>query len=417
VSAGAANWAGNVDYRAARLHSPTSPEELRRLVARSRRVRALGTRHSFNRVADTDGDLVDMTGMPAAMDLDSRRRLVRVSGGVSYGTLATYLHERGFALHNLGSLPHISVAGACATATHGSGVGNGNLATAVRALELVTADGGDVEVGSSPDGDLAGAVVSLGALGIVTSLTLRVEPAYAVRQLVFDDLPAAALDDHIDEVLAAAYSVSLFTRWRGDHVDQVWLKQRVDGRLPGDTWLGARRADGPRHPIRGVDPVHCTRQDGVPGPWHERLPHFRAGFTPSAGDELQSEYLVPRDRARDALAAVAGLRELVVPVLQVCEIRTVAADDLWLSPSYHRDTVGIHFTWVRDEPRVGPVLAALEERLATYDARPHWGKLFATSAERIRALYPRAADFQALRRRYDPHNVFGNDLLDSWFPH
>jgi xylitol oxidase len=415
MTAGATNWAGNVAYRARRLHRPESLDELRRTVARSRRVRALGTRHSFNRLADTTGDLVDMTALPFAADVDSGRRLVRVTAGTSYARLATYLHERGLALHNLGSLPHISVAGACATATHGSGTGSGNLATAVRALELVTAAGDLVEI-DEPD-VVAGAVVALGALGVLSTLTLDLQPTYDVAQVVYEDLPWEALDEHLDAILGCAYSVSLFTGLRGGTVDQVWVKRRIDGDgVPDLTWTGARPATGPRHPIRGVDPVHCTAQGGVPGPWHERLPHFRAGFTPSAGHELQSEYLVPGREAASALTAVRGLAPLLSPLLRVCEIRAVAADDLWLSPGYGRDTVGIHCTWVPDEARVGAALPVLEERLAAYGARPHWGKLFTTDAEALRALYPRAADFQVLRGRFDPDNTFGNELLDAVLP-
>jgi xylitol oxidase len=152
----------------------------------------------------------------------------------------------------------------------------------------------------------------------------------------------------------------------------------------------------------------------VPGPWYARLPHFRLEFTPSSGDELQSEFLVPRDAGVAALLAVAGLRELLTPVLQTCEIRSVAADELWMSPSYQRDSVALHFTWVKDEVALAPVLAALEEALAPLAARPHWGKLFV--ADDVRALYPRWVDFVALLARYDPAGKFRNDFLDRYFP-
>lgn len=415
MSAPPSNWAGNLTYRARAVHHPTSLDELRRTVAHSDRVRAVGTRHSFNALGDTAGDLVDMTALPLQAEVDSDRRQVRVSGGARYGDLATYLHQRGLALHNLASLPHISVAGACATATHGSGDRSGNLATAVAAFDLVTAEGDLVEL--SEPGEVSAAVVGLGALGVVTALTLDVQPAYDVRQYVFENLPLASLDACFDAVFAAADSVSLFTYLRGDVIDQVWLKQHADAGEPADiAWAGARPADGPRHPILGLPPAHCTEQGGVPGPWHERLPHFRSEVTPSAGDELQSEYLVPRQHAASALAAVTGIRDRLAPALQVCEIRTVAADDLWLSPCYRRDTVGLHFTWVNDLHAVGPRVAMVEDHLAAYDARPHWGKVFTTAPETVRDSYPRAADFQDLRRRYDPRGKFGTDLLDALFP-
>lgn len=412
----ATNWAGNLTYRARSVHRPTSLDELRRTVASSDRVRALGTRHSFNGVADTTGDLVDMTALPSTATLDRDRLQVRVSGGTTYGFLAAYLQDHGLALHNLGSLPHISVAGACATATHGSGDRNGNLATAVSALELVTATGDVVDLDRGAR-DFAGAVVSLGALGVVTQLTLDVEPAYQIEQYVYDRMPAESLRAHFDDIFSAAYSVSVFTTWRHEHFDQVWLKRRVgqdDG--PPAGWLGATLADGPRNPLPGMPATFCTEQGGAPGPWHQRLPHFRLEFTPSSGDELQSEYLLPRQHAVAALDAVAGLRREIAGVVQVCEIRTVAADDLWLSPSQGRDSVGIHFTWRPDLPAVTRVLAALDEALAPFAPRPHWGKLFTTDPDTLRGGYPRVDSFAALARRYDPDGVFRNEFLDSYLP-
>jgi xylitol oxidase len=410
------NWAGNVVFDPARVHRPASVEQLRGLVAGSTRIRALGTGHSFSRLVEAPGELVSVAGLPPAMDLDPGAGTVTVAAGVRYGELSTFLDGAGYALGNLGSLPHISVAGACATGTHGSGDRNGNLATAVSALELVTAEGDLVRV-RRQDEDFAGMVIGLGALGIVTSLTLDVVPAYEVRQYVYDDLPLDRLDAHLPEILASAYSVSLFTGWTGPRIDQVWLKRRVDEDRAGPpprSWLGATLADGPRHPIPGLPPEHTTEQLGRAGPWYARLPHFRLDFTPSSGDELQSEYLVPRESGVEAGAAVAGIRDRVAPVLQICEIRSVAADDLWLSPSYRRDTVALHFTWVKDSDAVTPVLAALEERLVPLGARPHWAKLFGTAPEVIRARYPRWPDFRRLVRRSDPGGKFGNAFLDRY---
>ena len=414
------NWAGNVTFSARRFHRPASVAELRRLVADSTRLRALGTGHSFNRIADTTGDLVSVAGLPARMEIDPERRTVTVSAGVRYGELAARLHAEGYALANLGSLPHISVAGACATGTHGSGEHNGNLATAVSAMELVTADGQLVTVSRSADGDhFPGMVVGLGALGIVTSLTLDLEPTFDLRQYVYQDLPGEDLREHFDEIVGGGYSVSLFTDWTSARINQVWRKRRVDERGSERAerhWHGATLAAGPLHPVPGMSAVNCTEQLGVPGPWHARLPHFRLEFTPSSGEELQSEYLVPRNCALASLDALAGIRDRIAPVLQISEIRTVAADDLWLSPSYQRDSVAIHFTWIKDTPAVTPVLAAIEERLAPFGARPHWGKLFSTSPEVVRGLYERWSDFRALLDRYDPTGKFRNELTDHYFP-
>jgi alditol oxidase len=416
----AMNWAGNVTFGAARFHRPASVPELQRLVARSTRVRALGTGHSFNRLADTPGDLVCVAGLPRAIEIDAAGPAVTLTAGLTYGEVAAALQEAGRALPNLASLPHISVAGACATGTHGSGDGNGSLATAVSAVEMVTADGDLVTVSREADpGRFPGTVVALGALGIVTRLTLDTVPAFDIRQYVYEDLPAGQVTEHFDEIVSAAYSVSLFTGWRGPRIRQAWLKRRADAPgsgAAGPRWMGGRLADGPRHPVPGMSPAACTEQLGVPGPWHERLPHFRREFTPSAGDELQSEYLLPRAHAADALAALRPVAGRLAPVVRTSEIRTIAADDLWLSPAYQRDSVAFHFTWIRDWAAVAPAVALVEERLAPLRARPHWGKLFGTSPEAMRGLYPRLDDFRRLMHRHDPAGKFRNDLLDRYFP-
>jgi xylitol oxidase len=408
------NWAGNVTYTAARRHRPTSVDELRRLVAGAHRIRAVGTGHSFTDLADSPGDLVSLAGLPPVTSIDAGAGTVTVAAGVRYADLAAHLHAHGYALANLASLPHISVAGAVATGTHGSGDRNGCLATAVTAVELVTADGDLLRL-SRRDDIFPGAVVALGRLGVVLTLTLRILPHFQVRQYVYDRPPRAAVRGHHREIFAAAYSVSLFTDWAGRDFTQLWLKQRADDPAPppGDRW-GARPADGPRHPVAGMPPVNCTGQFGVPGPWHERLPHFRPAFTPSSGAELQSEYLLPRDRLVPALDVLDGLRHRIAPVLRVCEVRTVAADDLWLSPAHGRDSVAVHFTWLPDAAAVTPVLAGIEEGLVPLGARPHWGKVFTMPPAAVRAAYPRLADFAALADRLDPAGKFGNAWTDRW---
>jgi xylitol oxidase len=416
-----ANWAGNVVFGAECSHRPGSVPELQRLVAGSRRARALGTGHSFSRLADTSGDLISVAGLPRRIETDTARAAVTVGAGLRYSDITGPLHAAGLALHNLGSLPHISVAGACATATHGSGVTNGNLATAVSAIEMVTATGDSVTVRrDTAGGQFDGMVVALGALGIVTSLTLDTVPAFDVRQYVYEDLPLPLVLEHFDEIVSSAYSVSLFTDWRGPRISQAWLKCRTaaadDARVPEPRWMGGVLADGPRHPISGLPAGNCTDQLGSAGPWHLRLPHFRADFMPSAGTELQSEYLVPRARATNALLALERIAGRLAPVVLISEIRTVAADQLWLSPSYQRDSVAFHFTWIADQAAVVPVLAEVGESLAPLAARPHWGKLFGTDPGTVAGLYQRHADFRQLMASYDPAGKFRNDLLDRYFP-
>lgn len=412
------NWAGNTVFGARRVLRPGSVEELQQIVASTHRVRALGSGHSFNRVADTSGDLVRLDGLPPAVDVDEESSTVTVGAGMRYGEVAGILHEAGYALANLASLPHISVAGCCATATHGSGDSEKCLAAAVTSVELVGADG-ELSLLSRRNEPqrFPGAVVALGALGIVTRLTLRVEPAFDVSQHIYTGVPLTEAAARFDEIFGCAYSVSAFTDYRSGEA-RVWVKRRVterDGSVRPPGWEGQTPADAAHHPIPGIPATHCTEQLGVPGPWYERLPHFRPDFTPSNGEELQSELLLPRAAAAEALAALRALGDRIAPVLQISEVRTVAADDLWLSPAWERDCVAFHFTWVKDTQAVLPVVAAVEEKLLPLGARPHWGKLTAMEPERIAALYERAEDFRQLVLERDPGRVFANDFVDRVF--
>ncbi|GAA2111963.1 alditol oxidase [Kitasatospora saccharophila] len=398
------NWAGNLSYGARAVHRPRSVDELGELVRRSDRIRALGSGHSFSPVADTDGDLVLLDGLPTRIEIAPDARSVTVSAATRYAELATALQAAGLALENLASLPHISVAGATATGTHGSGDGRRSLAAAVRSLELIGPDG-EPRTTSHP-----GETVHLGALGIVTALTLDVVPAFALRQYVHLGLPLARYAERLDEVHAAGYSVSLFTDW-GSDTGRVWVKQLDDG-TPAAAVPGARPAAAPEHPVPGMPVGNCTPQLGAPGPWHQRLPHFRPEFTPSSGAELQSEYLLPRPAARAAIAELRALGARLAPVLHISEVRTVAADGLWLSPAYGRDSVAFHFTWKPDPAALAPVLADVERALLALGGRPHWGKV--THAPRAAATaYERLPDFLALRQERDPAGKFGNRFTET----
>jgi xylitol oxidase len=412
------NWAGNYVYRAAHIHEPETVEQIQELVARSRKIKALGTRHSFNDIADSPGDLISLTHFDKILELDHERHTVTVEAGVRYGRLARWLHEEGYALHNLASLPHISVAGAVATATHGSGDRHGNLATAVSALELVTGNG-EVIVLSREEGraQFEGAVVGLGGLGIITKLTLDISPTFQMQQDVYEDLPLAELKEHYDELTSDVYSVSLFTDWCDSMIEQVWLKRHTPDGISVQAepeLFGARLATNNLHPIRNISAENCTDQMGVCGPWFERLPHFRMDFTPSVGEELQSEYFVPRAHAFAAFLAIDGLCEPIAPLLQISEVRTIAADKLWMSPCYQQDSVAIHFTWKQDWEGVRKVLPLIEEALAPFHARPHWAKLFTMSPGRLQSLYNKLPDFQQLLEQYDPQEKFRNTFLNTY---
>lgn len=406
------NWAGNYTYRAEALHRPASVEEVQEIVSRASRVRVLGSRHSFSAIGDSD-ELIALDGLPAEVVVDRASGTVSVTGGLTYADVVPALRDEGVALPNLASLPHISVAGAVATATHGSGDSSGNLATAVAGLEIVTSSG-EIITTSRGEPDFDGLVVGLGALGAVTRVVLDVEPAYEVRQRVFEGLRWDVLFEHFDAISAMGESVSVFTRW-GATTDQVWVKSRVTEapELVVADLFGAPAATVERHPILGLDPVNCTRQLGVPAPWYDGLSHFRVGFTPSSGQEIQSEYFVPRRHAVAAIGAMRSLAGAIRPLVQICEIRTMAADRLWTSPQYEQDTVGIHFTWKREQDAVERVLVDVESALAPFDARPHWGKVFRADAAVIAGLYERLPDFARLVDRCDPRRAFRNEWLST----
>ena len=408
---GELNWAGNYEYRAERIAAPESLDELRDAVSGASKVRALGSRHSFNALADSSELLVSTAALPALVRIDETARTVTVGGGMRYGDVARRLQDAGWALHNLASLPHISIAGAVATATHGSGDRNGNLATAVRGLRILRADGELVELQRGEPG-FDGAVVSLGALGVVVEVTLDIEPSFDASQRLFGKLPWEAVASQFDAITSSAYSVSLFTTWDEPAVALAWVKERADAPSGiGDAFFGAPALTAPRHMIETMDVRNTTEQLGVVGPWNERLAHFRFEFTPSNGAEIQSEYLVPRARIGEAIDAVRRIAKVIAPLLLVSEIRTVAADDLWLSSAYGTDVVGLHFTWVRDQAGVEAVLPALEDALLPLGSRPHWGKLYLDRDMIVPSLYPRLDEFRALARSFDPNGVFTNDFV------
>jgi xylitol oxidase len=409
------NWAGNVTFMAQVRRRPASLAEVQQVVARADRVRAIGSAHSFSSIADTAGDLVSLAGLPPTLEVDAERSQVEVAAGVRYGELGRALEEQAFALPNLGSLPHISVAGACATGTHGSGMANQTLAASVRSLTLVTATG-DLVTLERGGADFDGAVVALGRLGVVASLVLDLVPSFAVAQTVVENVDQGAVAEDLVSMLSAAYSVSVFTGWDEAQGSQVWIKNRPDdpdGWRGGTQW-GGRVAEARLNPVPGMPPENATPQLGEPGPWNERLPHFRYEFTPSNGDELQSEYLLPIEHAAEAWAALREISDYLRPVVQISEVRAVAGDPMWLSLTGGTTSVAFHFTWVSDQAVVAPRIAAVEERLDQYGARPHWGKLFTTPPDKLAHRYPRLGDFRRLVTELDPQGKFGNDLVDGW---
>ena len=413
------NWGDHV-IAGRRLHEPRSLDELATVVVGSTHLRVVGTGHTFNDLPDSRGDLVSLHALPRRLDVAPDGR-VTLDGATRYVDLCGPLDQQGRALEAMASLPHISVAGACATGTHGSGDRVGSLASAVSAMEVMTAGGEIVRVerATAPD-ELDAMAVSLGAMGVVTALTLDTVPSYPMRQDIYEDVALGTVVERLDDITALGHSVSLFTTWQGRRFHQVWCKQRMaeerDPSAIADI-LGARPALEPRHPVPGHDAAACTSQLGLPGPWHERLPHFRGDHVPSSGHELQSEYLIDRQDATTALVALFEASPGFAAVCQVSEVRTIAADDAWLSPAHGRPSVAIHFTWQPDRAAVLEALQVVERTIAPFDPRPHWGKLWTMPVERVRASYPRVEAVAAVRDRWDPGRVFSNRAVEALLGH
>ena len=411
---GLTNWAGNLTYSAATLVAPNTVAEAQEIVRAAGKLRVLGSRHCFNDIADTTGTHLSLENLRRVVSLDKARSQVTVEGGMRYSDLGPDLHQRGYALHNLASLPHISIAGACATATHGSGT-LGSLATAVAAIEFIDARGDLVTLSREKNADtFPGAVVNLGALGVVIRLTLDIQPAFAVRQDLYRDLSLAEVVAHFDEIMASGYSVSLFTDWCGDTVEQVWIKTRGDTFAATPSFFGGRPATETMHPIAGLDATNCTDQLGVPGPSFDRLPHFKIGSTPAGGAELQVEYFVPRDRAVEAVKVLSGWGDRLAPLLMISEVRTIAADDLWMSPFYRQPCVAFHFSFEKDWPALRPILLGIEEALAPFQVRPHWGKLFTMPPAALQARYQKLPAFRDLLNTHDPKGKFRNAFVEKY---
>jgi len=410
-------WGGYIEYSTDKVFYPQTVDQLREMVRTKKSLKALGTKHCFNRIADSRNNLISSASMNKIINLDEKGRKITVEGGIKYGELAPWIDQKGFALHNLASLPHISVAGSISTGTHGSGLHNGNLSTAVSALEVVTANGDIKEVSRQKNKEqFEGTVVGLGALGWITKVTLDLQPRFDMKQYVFEKLPLAQVKEHFDEIMGAGYSVSLFTDWAAETINEVWIKCRTSGDADyhgKPDFFGASAATKNMHPIASLSAENCTEQMGVAGPWFERLPHFKMGFTPSSGKELQSEYFVPHQHAVEAILAVQKLGKKISPLLFITEIRSIAADELWMSPCYKRDAITIHFTWKQEWNSVKQLLPEIEKALAPFKPRPHWGKLFTITPEALASRYERMDDFKKLVSQYDPGGKFRNDFLNT----
>lgn len=409
------NWAGNLTYHTDNLYTPKTVEELQDIIKKIKKGRTLGTTHCFNTIADSTENQISSAGFNQIISLDKEKNTITVGGGIKYGELCKYLDENGYALHNLASLPHISIAGACATSTHGSGIKNGGLATGVIALEMVNGKGEIVNLSREKDGDeFTGALVGLGALGLVTKVTLSLQPTFKMKQVVYQNMPMSALEKDFEKIMSSGYSVSLFTDWRNKNVSEVWIKSKSeDMQTIAPEFHGATLATKNLHPIEKLDAINCTEQMGVEGPWYERMPHFKMGFTPSSGKELQSEFFVAFEHAYEGMMAIEKLNEEIFPHLMITEVRAIAADDLWMSPFYKKTCVAFHFTWKQETEAVLALLPKIEAALEPFSPRPHWGKLFTMKPSILQARIEKLNNFKTLMKKHDPEGKFRNEFIEN----
>jgi xylitol oxidase len=399
------NWSKNVDFNDRAFLQPESLTALQELVRSNAKLRARGTAHCFNEIANTSSYAINLAQMPKTIEVNPVSKSVTVAAGLKYGELAPELHKQGWALNNLASLPHISIAGSISTGTHGSGIKNQNLANQVLSLDLLTAEG-ELRHIDRANPAFNALVVGLGLGGIVYQYELKIEPTFEIRQVIYPEIPLDVLQRNFDQIMGTAYSVSYFTDWSTSQVGNLWCKFRDSEAIP-ESVGGSAKADKKFHPIPSVDPVACTDQLGESGDWHQRLSHFKLEFTPSVGEEIQTEFFVDRKDAAAAIDAISKLGEEITPLLWITELRTIAADDFWLSGAYQRDTFAIHFTWKKDLA-IYPVIEKVEAALRPFNYRPHWGKVFTAEAQYLKSVYPKMSEFKALVEALDPNKKFEN---------
>ncbi len=411
------NWATNIQFQAQRFEMPTTIEQLQEIIHFSSKVRVVGAGHSFNDIADTSGTLLSLFGLNKQVDIDRDNQSATIQGGMTYIDIAPLLDKAGFALANLSSTPHTTVIGACMTGTHGSGDHNKILADQVSALEIVNAEGELLQLSRERHGEqFNGMVVALGGLGVVTKVTLDLVPSYQMQHEIYRNLPQANMESRFDEIMGDAYSVSLGTRWQDNLVNLVLKRRKLENGEPipvEPSFLESTLIGTELFANYAMDRI-TFRENGVAGPWYERLPFFNIRGEIMGENERQSEYFVHRDDAIDALTAVSALSDQMASFIKITEIRTMAADNIWLSPAYEQDSVGIHFSWLPDHQALDQFLPVLEKALAPFNPRPHWGKMFTLPAEAVRKCYPKIQKFESLVAEFDPEGKFKNDYLNQF---
>lgn len=416
------NWAGNQSCHPTAVHRPSSQEEVSDIVARaasrSETVKAVGSGHSFTPAALTDGHLLDLGLLRRLVEVDRSAQTVTVEAGISIADLNDLLHGLGYALPNLGDIAYQTISGAVSTATHGTGRTLGGLATRIRSLRLIAGDGSTVDLSPSQDADLLEAArVSVGALGIVTQLTLDVVPAFRLRAREGADKLDRLLDG-LDEHVAT-----------NDHFEFFWI--------PHTDWALTKANNRTDEPLARVNPIRhwyqksflenyafgtVCRVGRMRPSWIPRL----ATALPSSGDTtyvddsfriftskrivkfVEMEYAIPREHCAEALRRIRDMiRSQGHLVSFPVEVRFTASDDIPLSTATGRETayIAVHMFKGMEHDAYFRDVAAI---FADYQGRPHWGKVHELNHNELAPLYPRWSDFMAARDRLDPTRTFAN---------
>jgi FAD-linked oxidoreductase len=419
------NWAGNVTATPAAWRQPADPGQIAAVVkdaARERRtVRAVGAGHSFSPAAATDGIAIDLSRWTGIAAADTTTGLVTVRAGTTLRELNASLDRLGLAMTNLGDIDAQTIAGAVSTGTHGTGARYGGISTQIEGMEIVLADGSLVSCSATERPDLFGAArVGLGALGVLSTVTLRCEPAFV---LAADERP-----EPIDELL---------DRFGGlvdehDHVEFHWFPYgrkalvKRNNRLPAGTL--PRPLSAVRHYVeyellenmtvagmcrlgravpRLVGPLHRTVDAALSVRSYSDLSH-RVFVSSRKVRFVESEYAMPRAVLLDVLAELRiQIPKLADPVMFPLEIRTAAGDDVWLSTAYGRDSAYIAIHQYLGMP-YRQYFDLFESIMRTVGGRPHWGKMHSLDAGRLAELYPKFEDFRRVRSEVDPEGRFVN---------
>ena len=398
------NWVGNQSFTPAFAAAPRDVEEVASLVRQAAErgvcVRVAGAGHSFTPVVETDGLLLDLSALRGVLDADAERKRATALAGTRIHDFYEPLWEAGLALRNQGDIDTQQIAGAVATATHGSGTRYTSLSGVVRGVQLVSATGEVRNIGDDEPDLLRAAQVAVGMLGVITRLELDVTDTYRLREQIglrpWDDVM-----EHWDQLVSQHRHFGFF--WLPSEQSAALYKlERHGQRMTDQCYVKVYDEIGPDVPDDDTEGHRVDR-------WYRIFPMV---FDPNF-DEL--EYYVALERGPQALHAVRELMLTRLPdSVYPLEVRTVGADDAFLSPQYQTATTSIS---VSGKPGTDywDYLRSIDALLAEFDARVHWGKLHFLTPERLQALYPRADDFIALRRELDPEGIFLNDHLRPLF--